>query len=146
MLDLLRGAKTSPVPFTTQHIGKRQPQTPSPCLPVSRRPASSTFDAIYFGDDNSFWRTGVLASMAGGDKQDEKSTMSAEGWTARHGTRLHHSPRRSNSLHVLDHPKLTSFSQPRPRLGRSRSCRKAPQASRWSWSCRWSAPPPYQHG
>ena len=25
---------------------------------------------------------------------------------------------------------------------RSRSCRKAQEASRWSWSCWWSAPPP----
>ena len=31
---------------------------------------------------------------------------------------------------------------PRPRLGRTRSCRKAPQAPRRSWSRWWSAPPP----
>ncbi|GAW03543.1 hypothetical protein LENED_005275 [Lentinula edodes] len=27
---------------------------------------------------------------------------------------------------------------------RSRTSRKAPQAPWWSWSCRWSAPPPNQ--
>ena len=31
---------------------------------------------------------------------------------------------------------------PRPRITRSWTCRKAPQTSRRSWSCWWSAPPP----
>lgn len=40
------------------------------------------------------------------------------------------------------YPPLEDPQAPRPRLRRSRSCRKAPQASRRSWSRWWSAPPP----
>lgn len=40
------------------------------------------------------------------------------------------------------HSALEDTQAPRPRLGRSRTSRKAPQASRRSWFGWWSAPPP----
>ena len=41
---------------------------------------------------------------------------------------------------------MSLLKQPRTRLGRSRSCRQAPQASRWSRSRWWTTSPPNQHG
>lgn len=48
-------------------------------------------------------------------------------------------PRPRNAYPLLQHPQA-----PRSRLGRSRSCRQAQEASRWSWSCRWSEAPPIE--
>jgi hypothetical protein len=44
------------------------------------------------------------------------------------------------------YPILEHQEAPRTCVGRSRSCRKAQEASGWSWSCWWSQAPQVKHG
>lgn len=123
-----QAAKTSPPTSSPRRNStrKRHQQIPSPCLPVLRRPASCTFYYIL--------RKHVEFN------REELLCFAATCWNRRCDEKLFDiSTKATLALTLL-------LSQSRPRLPRTRSCRKAPQASRWSWYGRWSAPPPYQLG
>lgn len=123
-----QAAKTSPPTSRPRRNStrKRHQQIPSPCLPVLRRPASCTFYDI-------------LPKHVGFDMVG-LSHFATICWNRRCDEKLFNiSTKATLGLTLL-------LSQSRPRLCRTRSCRKAPQASRWSWYGRWSAPPPHQLG